>query len=143
MTGRAEIREFCVYKASPHLFADDLPACQQSNVAHHVFATLTKARRSHRQHIENAPRFVDDQRCQGLAHDILGNNEQVTTPLPGNFFQDRHEVVNRADLFVCYQDIGVFERSFHLRLVGYKIRGYVPSVQLHAFDVLHLHIGSL
>src|SRR5438105_14146582 len=103
---RAKVGKLCTGETTTHLFADHLSTCDDGDVTHHLFATITKAGCSHCQDVERTTHFIDNQRCQGLTLDILGDNDQLTTPLLCNFFQYRQQVCNSTDLLVGEQDRG-------------------------------------
>ncbi len=83
--------------------------------------------------IERAADLVDHKGGQGLALDLLGDDEERLAAL-GDGLQQREQVVERADLLLVDEDVGVLEDGLHGLGVGHEIRREVALVELHALD---------
>ncbi len=87
--------------------------------------------------VERAPDLVDDERGQGLALDVLGDDQQRLGALHDPL-EHRYEVVDGADLRVGDQDVRVVEHRFLALRVGDEVRRQVALVELHALGELEL-----
>ncbi len=88
--------------------------------------------------MECTAKLVHDQRCQGLAVDILGDYKKRLAHL-GDLFKDRQQVLHVAYLFLVNKYVWVFNRGLHLLWIGHEIRRYVAAIKLHALN--HLKRG--
>src|SRR5713101_1102393 len=120
------------------VFGDALSAREDGDVFHHRFAAIAEARGFNGANVEGAAQFVDHERGQGLAFDILGDDQQRLADF-GHLLQERKEVLEAADFFLVVQDVGFFELALHGFRVGHEVRGEVAFVELHAFD--HFETG--
>jgi len=127
----------------PHLLRDHFAARQHRDVPQHLLAAIAKGRRLDRHHVEHAPQLVQHQRRQRLAVDVLGYHQQVPPARLHHLFQQRHQVLRRADLFVIDQHVRVLENGLRRVCVGDKVRRDVPAVELHTLDILNLELQPL
>ena len=74
--GAPELLDGHVLEFDPQLLGDHLGAGQHSDVLQHRLAAVAEARRLDRAAPERAADVVDDQRRQGLALDVLGDDQQ-------------------------------------------------------------------
>ena len=74
--GRAEQVERDVLELEADLFADDLTAGDGGDVLEHRLATLTEARGLDGSRLERAADLVDDQRGEGFALDVFGDDDE-------------------------------------------------------------------
>ncbi len=95
------------------------------------------------QHLEDAAQLVDHERRQGLALDVLGDDQQRAAAL-GDLLEQREQVLDRRDLLLVDQDVGVLElaRPCPRGLVT-KCGREVALVELHALDPLDLGLEAL
>ena len=49
-------------------------------------------------------------------------------------FEDRHEVLDAADLLLEDEHVGVFQNALHVGRIGHEVRREVALVELHPFD---------
>src|SRR5690606_30179742 len=106
------------FELAPGLFADDQTAREGGDVAEHGFTTITKAGGFHCQYVEHTTQLVEHQRCQRLAVYVFGNDDNVALADLYQLFQQRHDVLRRADLLVIDQDVRLFNDGFHRLRVG-------------------------
>jgi hypothetical protein len=91
---------------------------------------------------EGAAELVDDQGGQRLALDVLGDDQQRLARLR-DLLQDRDEVLDRRDLLLVDQDVGVLQDRLHRRRVGDEVGAEVAPVELHPLDPLDLGLQAL
>src|SRR3954470_16533959 len=133
----AEQVERGVLELEADLFADDLAAGEDGHVLQHRLAAVAEARRLDRNALEGAADLVDDQRREGLALDVLADDDELLAALH-DLLEHRKQVLDGADLAVDEQDVGVVDDRFHPLRVGDEVRRDVALVEAHAFDELEL-----
>src|SRR5580692_6728383 len=119
------------------LFADDLAAGQDGDVAKHGLATVTEAWRLHRDGPEQPAHLVDDQGGQRLALDVLGDDHQRLARLH-DLVEQREQVLVGRDLRVDDEDVRVLEDRLKTLRVGDEVRRDVALVEAHALGELEL-----
>ncbi len=77
---------------------------QDGDVLEHGLAAVAEAGRLHRGDLQGAAQLVDDQGGQGLALDVLGDDQQRTAHLR-DLLQDRQQVLHGRDLLVVDEDV--------------------------------------
>jgi hypothetical protein len=88
--------------------------------------------------VEGAADLVDDQGGQGLAVDVLGDDEQRLAGLH-DLLQQRQQVLDEEILpWFAIRMYGVLEDGFLALGVGDEVRGQVALVELHALGELQL-----
>ena len=91
-----------------------------------------------REHVDDAPQLVHDQRRERLAVDILGDDEDVLAAGLEHLLERREHVRDGRDLLVRDEDVGLVEGRLHAAGVGHEVGAGVAPVELHALDVLGL-----
>ena len=81
LLGRAEQIERGVLELEADFLADDLATGEDGDVLQHGLAALAEARSLDGCRLERATDLVDDQGGQGLALDVLGDDDQRTAAL--------------------------------------------------------------
>ena len=94
-------------------------------------------------HVEHAAQLVEHQRGQGLAVDVLGDDQQLALADLDQLLQDRDDVGGGRDLLVVDQDVRLLDLGFHVLGIGDEVGRDVAAVELHAFDVLGLELQAL
>src|SRR3954454_7357526 len=137
-----ELRELGVLELQAHLFGDHLAAGEDRDVLEHPLAAIAEARRLDGDSLEGAAQLVDDDRRERLALDVLRNDEQRATLLD-DLLEHRQKVLDRADLLVRDEDVGILEDRLHALGVRDHVRRQVALVELHALRELELEAKGL
>ena len=90
--GLAQHVEGDVFELDAEVFADHLAAGQDGDVFEHGLAPIAEARRLDRRDLQTAAQFVDDQRRQRLAFDILGDDQQRPAALHHRLEHRQHRL---------------------------------------------------
>jgi hypothetical protein len=72
-----------------------------------------------------------------FAFDVLGDDDKRLTRLHHGFEQ-RQQLVQRGELLLVDEDVGVLHLSAHLLGVGDEVGRDVAAVELHALDDVEL-----
>ncbi len=112
LLGPAQVVELDALELDAQVLEDRLAAGQDGDVFEHGLAAIAVARGLDRADLEDAPELVDDQGRQGLAFDVLGDDEQRLFLL-GDRFQQRDQVLGGADLLLVDEDVRVLELDDH------------------------------
>ena len=142
LLGPAEHVERDVLELDAEILADHLAAGQDGEVLEHRLAPVAKARRLDRRDLEAAAQFVDDQRRQCLALDVLGDDQQRVAALHHRFEQGQDRLETRQ-LLLEQQDVRVFELADHLLGIGHEIGREIAAVELHALDDVEFGFEAL
>ena len=94
------------------------------------------------QTLQHAAELVDHQRRQGLALDVLGDDQQRLARW-ADLLQQRNQVADVADLLLVDQDQGVLQQAVHLRRAVDEVGREVALVELHPLDDLVGGLGGL
>ena len=97
LAGLAEQLDAGRLELEADLLGDDLATGQDRDVLQHGLAAVTEARGLDGDGLEGATDLVDDQRRQGLAVDVLGDDQQRLAGLH-DLLQQRQQVLDRGDL---------------------------------------------
>ena len=126
----------------PRSSTDRLAAGQDGDVLQHGLAAIAEARRLHRRDLEAAAQLVDHEGGERFAFDVLGHDQQRLAGLHDGFEQ-RQQFVQRRQLLLVDQDVGVFHLNAHLVGVGDEVGRDVAAVELHALDHVELGLEAL
>ena len=126
----------------PRSSRDRLSAGEDRDVFEHRLAAIAEARSLHRRDLEAAAQLVDDERCERLALDVLGDDDERLRGLHDRFEQ-RQQFLQARELLLVDQDIGVIHLDAHLVGVGDEVGRDVAAVELHAFDHFELGLQGL
>src|SRR3954454_11183554 len=140
--GAAELRDLRVLELEAHLLRDDLATGEDGDVLEHALAAVAEARGLDRDARKGAAQLVHDEGREGLALDVLGDDQQRLARLD-RLLEDRQDVAHRADLLVGDEDVGILEDRLHPLLVGDHVRRDVALVELHALGELEVHAERL
>src|SRR4051794_34019324 len=138
----AELRDLRVLELEAHLLGDDLAAAEDRDVLEHALAAIAEARRLDGDGLEGAAQLVDDDGREGLALDVLGDDQQRAARLD-DLLEHGQEVLDGADLLVRDQDVRLLEDGFHALGIGDHVRREVALVELHALGELELEAQGL
>src|SRR5579871_110302 len=142
LLGLAEVAHLHVLELDAEIFGDGLAAGQDGDILQHRLAAIAESGSLHGRNLQRAAQLVDDQRCERLALNVLRDDQQRLATL-GNLFEQRKQVLHRADLLFVDQDVGVVERSFHALGIGDEVGREVSAIELHAFDHFQLRLERL
>ena len=129
--GLAEDLETDLVELEADLLGDDLRAREDRHVLEHRLAAVAEAGGLDGARGERAADLVDDERAQRLALDVLGDDQERLAGLD-DLLQQRQEVLDRRDLALVDEDVGVLEDGLHPVGVGGEVRRDVALVELHA-----------
>ena len=119
------------------LLGDDLTTGEDGDVVEHGLATVAEARGLDGNRLEGAADLVDDEASQGLSLNILGDDKERLAGLH-DLLEDRQEILQRGDLGVDDEDVGVLKDSLHALGVGDEVGRDVALVEAHALGELEL-----
>src|SRR5215217_3886636 len=140
--GAAQLRDLRVLELEAHLLGDDLAAGEDRDVLEHALAAVAEARGLHGDAGEGAAQLVHDERREGLALDVLGDDQQRAAGLD-DLLEHGQQVADGADLLVGDEDLGILEHRLHALLVGDHVGRDVALVELHALGELEVHAEGL
>ena len=140
--GAAEIVERGVLQLEADLLRDHLAAGEHRDVAEHLLAAVTEARRLDGGDLQGAPELVHHQRGERLALDVLRDDQEGPAAL-GHLLQHREELLHRRDLLVVDEDVGVVQHRLHLLRIGDEVGRQVTAVELHAVHGLQGGLEAL
>src|SRR5256885_1814618 len=133
LLGAAEHGEVDVLQLDAEIFRDRLAAGQDSDVLQHGLAAIAEARSLDGRDLQAAAETVDHKGGQRLAFNVFGDDDQRLAGLHHGFEQ-RKQLVQRGELLLVDQDVGVVHFNAHLVGVGDEVGRDVAAVELHAFD---------
>ena len=103
-----------VFELDAQAFEHRGAAGQDGDVFEHGLAAIAVARRLDGTALERAAELVDDQRRQGFAFDVFGDDQQRLAGVDHGL-EHRHQFLDVRDLLLVDQHVRVFEDAFHLR----------------------------
>src|SRR5437763_6057234 len=133
LLGAAEHLQGDVLQLDAEIFRDRLTTGQNRDVLQHGLATIAEARSLDGRDLETATQTVDDEGGEGFAFDVFRDDDQRLAGLHHGFEQ-RQQLVQRGELLLVDQDVGVVHFNAHLVGVGDEVGRDVAAVELHAFD---------
>src|SRR5476649_1790317 len=142
LLGAAQHGDGDVLELDAEIFRDRLAAGQDRDVLQHGLAAIAEARSLHRRDLEAAAQFVDDERGQSLALDVLSHDQQRLARLHHRFKQ-RQQLLQAGQLLLVDQDVGVFHLNAHLVGVGDEVGRDVAAIELHALDDVEFGLEAL
>ena len=142
LAGTAEVGQLHVGEVHVQLGGNIGAAGQDGDVAEHLLAAVAEAGRLDADAVEAAAQTVDQQGRQGVALDVLGDDDELLAALD-DLLQDGQDVLNGGDLLVGDEDIRVVDDGLHLVGVGDHIGGDVAAVELHTLDDVQAGLGGL
>ena len=140
--GPAEHLERDVLELDAEVLGDHRAAGEDRDVLEHRLAAIAEARRLDRRHLQAAAQLVDDQRRQRLALDVLSDDEERLAGLHHRLEDGQHRL-QRGELLLVDEDVGILELGQHLLGVGDEIGREIAAVELHALDDVELGLEAL
>ena len=142
LLGAAQHVEGDVLELDAQILADHLAGGENRHVLEHRLAPIAEARRLDRRDLEAASQFVDHQRGQGLALDVLGHHQE-RPPRFDHRLQNRQHRLQAGELFLVQQDVRILELAGHFLGVGDEVGREIAAVGLHALHHLELDLEAL
>src|SRR5580700_45321 len=142
LLGLAEHRQRDVLELDAKVFADRLAAGQDGDVLQHGLAAIAEAGRLYGCDFQAAAQLVDHKRGQRLALDVFGDDEERLAGLHHGLEQ-REQLVERGQLLLVDEDVGVLHLNAHLVGVGDEVGRDIAAVELHALDDVELGLEAL
>ena len=136
-TGGAQHVQLGVVQAQADLFGDDLATGEDGDVLEHGLATLAETGRLDRGDVERAAHLVQHQGAQGVALDVLGDDQQRLLGLD-DLLQERQQLVEVADLALADEDEGVLQHRLLAVPVRDEVGGDVALVELQTLGEVEL-----
>ena len=112
------------------------------DVLEHGLASITVARGLHGTDLKHASELVDDQRREGFAGDVLGDDQQRLLRRH-DLLEERDELRDVVDLVLMDEDQWLLENDLHRLGVGDEVRAQVAAIELHAFHDVDLGLPAL
>ena len=138
----SEHAEVGVLELVAFLLADDRATGEDGDVLEHLLAAVAEAGGLDGGNLQAAAQTVDNECGQGLALDVLGDDEERTAGVD-NFLEHGQQVLHRANFLVENKDKGVVIAAFHLLSVGDEIGADIAAVELHTLDDLDGGVDAL
>ena len=135
LAGAAQQLKVSVLEGEADGLGDDLAARQDGHVLQHRLAALAEAGGLDGHGLEGAADLVDDQRGEGFALDVLGDDRQGLAGLH-DLLQDGDDVLDVGDLGVHEENVSVLEDGFLAFLVGHEVGRQVALVEAHTLGGL-------
>ena len=131
--GLAEHLKGHVLELDAKVLGDHRAGGEDRDVLEHRLAAIAEARRLDRRDLQAAAQLVDDQRRQRFALDVLGDDEQRLAGLHDGLEDGQHRL-QRGELLLVDENVGVLELGDHLLGVGDEIGREIAAIELHALD---------
>src|SRR5208282_6089731 len=112
---------------------DQSAAGQNRHVLQHLLAPIAEARRLHRRDLDRCAQFVDDQRGQRLAVDVLGDYQELASGLH-DALEQRQDFAQVGKFLFVEQDQRLVEFNGQLVGIGDEVRRQIAAIEAHPFD---------
>ena len=139
---RPSIFDRHVLELDAEILGDHLRAGQDRDVLQHGLAAIAEARCLDGGDLQATAQLVDDEGRQRFAFDVLCDDEQRLAGLHHGL-EDRQHRLERGQLLLVDEDVGVFQFGDHLVGVGDEVGRQVAAIELHAFDDIEFGFGGL
>src|SRR6266702_6295539 len=133
LLGATEHVERDVLELDAEVFRDRLTTGQNCDVLEHRLAAIAEARSLDGRDLQTATETVHDQGGEGFTFDVFGDDDQRLAGLHHSLEQ-RQQLVQRGELLLVDEDVGVVHFNAHLVGVGDEVGRDVATVELHALD---------
>src|SRR4029450_1225588 len=135
LLGPPQVIELEVLELDPEVLGDRFSARHDREVFEHGLPAVAEAGRLDRAAGERAAQLVHHQRGQGLALDVLGDDEEGLARVRHLLEQGQH-LLHDTELFLVDEDEAVFENRLHAVRIGHEVGGEVAPIELHPLDDL-------
>src|SRR6056297_2740430 len=140
--GAAEHVERHVLELDAEILGNGGAAREDGDVLEHGLATITEAGCLDGSDLQAAPQLVDDERGECLALNVFGDDQQRLAGLDDRF-EDREHRLQRGQLLLVDEEVGILELGDHLLGIGHEIRREVATIELHALDDINFRFSGL
>lgn len=124
-----------LFELDVQLVGEDGTTGEDGHVAEDALAVVTEAWGLDAGDLELAAELVEDACCEGLAVDVLSDDEEWATGLGGDF-EGRKDILESADLLLREEDEGLLELDALGLNVGDEVRRDETTVEAHALGDL-------
>ena len=128
----SKLADLCIFQFQSQFFGNDFTAGQDCDIFEHFFSSVTITWSFYTDYLESTTQFVQNQSRQSFSFDILCDDQQFLTGLY-NLLQQRQNLLDIGNLFVCDQDVRIIQDSFHFFHIGCHVCGNIAAVKLHTF----------
>ena len=128
----AEIFEFDVLEFDSEILTDHFATGENRDVFERPRARRSPNPGAFTAAMFSVPQLVHDESRECFAFDVFGNDEHRLAELR-NLFEQRQQILHRADLLLVDQDEWILQHSHPLR-IGYEVWAQVTTIELHSFD---------
>ena len=142
LTSLTQLRNLNVLQLQTQLGGNDLAAGQDGDILQHLLAAVAETGRLDGNAGEGSAQFVQNQRGQSLALDVLCDNQQLLAGLH-QLLQKGQDFLNVGNLLVGNQNQRIINDGFHLVGIRHHVGGQVAAVKLHTLDDLGIGLGGL
>ena len=142
LTGAAEVGDGQILQIHIQLGGRVSAAGQDGDVAEHFLTAIAEAGRLDADAVEAAAQTVDEQGGQGVALDVLGDDDELLSALD-DLLQNGQDVLDGRDLLVGDEDVGIVDDGLHLIGIGDHVGRDIAAVELHALDDLQTGFRGL
>src|SRR5665213_509935 len=140
--GLPKVGQFDFVDLDAQVLHDGFAAGEDGDVFEHGLAAISITGGLHGGHVQNAAQLVHDQRGQGLAFDILGDNQQRLLALL-HLLEQRDQFGGAGDLLFVNQNQRLLQLHGHFIGVGDEVGRQVAAIELHAFDDIDVGFQAL
>ena len=138
----AEHLNLSVLKRQADFLGDYLAAGQDGDILQHFFSAVAVTRSLNGYNGKCATQLIKNQRRKGLTLNVLSDDHKLTSALY-NFFKNRKNILNVADLLIGKKDQRIRKTGFHLVHIGCHVGGAISLIKLHTLNYLELGLHGL
>lgn len=128
-------------KLDVEFVSEDGTAGEDSNVTEDRLSVVAESGGLNGSDGELTSKLVENDSSKSLAVNVLGNDQQRSTGLGGNF-EGRKDVLKGRDLLLGEEDEGLLELNTLVLGVGDEVRGNEASVESHTLGNLNLVVNG-
>ena len=140
--GGAEVVDADLLELDAQVVHDCATAREHGDVFEHGLAALAEAGSLDGHDVHVAAQLVDHQGGQGVAVDVLSEDEHGLAGLV-HLLEHRQQILHAADLLLVHQHECILEDGLHAVGIGHEVGAEVAAVELHALDDLELGLQAL
>ena len=142
LVGLAEHGDVGVLELHADVGGNDLTAGEDGDILQHLLAPVAEAGGLDAHAGEGAAQLVEHDGGQGLALDVLGDDQELAAGLD-DLLEQGQDILDVGDLLVGDEDERVVDDGLHLVGIGDHVGGEVAAVKLHALDHIAVGLGGL